>query len=80
MEFWNAAGGRLRASLKGWGANLGRTGRERRAAILEESQGLMQWLMLGPFRSRNGLIAMIWRVRSKLNFTRRKNTGVDEVV
>ena len=24
MEFWNAAGGRLRASLKGWGVNQGR--------------------------------------------------------
>ena len=27
MEFWNVVGGRLRANLKGWGANLGRRAR-----------------------------------------------------
>ena len=36
MEFWNAAGGHLRASLKGWGANLGRNDKEHRAVILAE--------------------------------------------
>ena len=36
MEFGTAVGGRLRASLKGWGANLGRSDKERRAEILAE--------------------------------------------
>ncbi|XP_073365822.1 uncharacterized protein [Aegilops tauschii subsp. strangulata] len=36
MEFWNAVGGRLRASLKGWGANLGRNDKVLRASLLDE--------------------------------------------
>ena len=36
MEFWNAVGGRLRASLKGWGANLGRMDKEHRTLITAE--------------------------------------------
>ena len=36
MEFWIAVGGRLRASLKGWGANQGRDDKVLRARLLGE--------------------------------------------
>ena len=36
MEFWITVGGRLRASLKGWGANQGRDDKVLRARLLGE--------------------------------------------
>ncbi|XP_073363194.1 uncharacterized protein [Aegilops tauschii subsp. strangulata] len=49
MDFWIAAGSRLRASLKGWGANLGRQDRTLREGILAEIARLDQQVDARPF-------------------------------
>ena len=49
MDFWIATGSRLRASLKGWGANLGRQERSLREGIVAEITSLDHQADARPF-------------------------------